>query len=136
MEKEECLPFHHSMAHSAESKELFFLLKHSLSTLLHVLCDWNFRLVKEVIENDMAVSMRLMRFGGRKTPFYRIVVSDRRSSRDGRFIEQVGTYDPMKDPVEIRFKEEKAIQWLKKGALPTQTVRQLLVQSGLSKKLA
>jgi small subunit ribosomal protein S16 len=124
------------MAHSAESKELFFLLKHSLSTLLHVLCDWNFRLVKEVIENDMAVSMRLMRFGGRKTPFYRIVVSDRRSSRDGRFIEQVGTYDPMKDPVEIRFKEEKAIQWLKKGALPTQTVRQLLVQSGLSKKLA
>ena len=84
----------------------------------------------------MAVSMRLMRFGGRKTPFYRIVVSDRRSSRDGRFIEQVGTYDPMKDPAEIRFKEEKAIQWLKKGALPTQTVRQLLVQSGLSKKLA
>jgi small subunit ribosomal protein S16 len=91
---------------------------------------------KEVIKNDMAVSMRLVRFGGKKTPFYRIVVSDRRSSRDGGFIEQVGTYNPMKDPVEIRFKEEKAIQWLRKGAQPTQTVRQLLIQSGISKKLA
>jgi small subunit ribosomal protein S16 len=91
---------------------------------------------KEVIKSDMAVSMRLMRFGGKKTPFYRIVVSDRRSSRDGGFIEQVGTYNPMKDPVEIRFKEEKAIQWLRKGAQPTPTVRQLLIQSGISKKLA
>ncbi len=83
----------------------------------------------------MAVSMRLMRFGGKKSPYYRIVISDSRSPRDGRFIEQVGTYDPKKDPVEIRFKEEKAIQWLKKGVQPTQTVRQLLVRSGLSKKL-
>jgi len=83
----------------------------------------------------MAVSMRLMRFGGKKNPFYRIVVSDRRTPRDGRFIDQVGTYDPKKDPVEVRFKEEKAIEWLRKGAQPTPTVRQLLIRSGLSKKL-
>ena len=84
----------------------------------------------------MAASMRLRRFGGRKTPFYRIVVSDRRSSRDGGFIEQIGTYDPKKDPVEVHFREEKAIQWLRKGAQPTPTVRQLLIQAGISKKLA
>jgi small subunit ribosomal protein S16 len=77
-----------------------------------------------------------MRFGGKKSPFYRIVVSDRRSSRDGRFIDQVGTYDPKKDPVGVQFKEEKAIQWLRKGAQPTPTVRQLLIRSGISKKLA
>jgi len=88
-----------------------------------------------VIENDMATSMRLMRFGGKKSPYYRIVVSDRRSARDGRFIDQVGTYDPKKDPVEIRFKEEKAMEWLRKGAQPTPTVRQLLIRSGISKKL-
>ncbi|OGP67879.1 MAG: 30S ribosomal protein S16 [Deltaproteobacteria bacterium RBG_13_47_9] len=82
----------------------------------------------------MAVSMRLMRFGGKKTPFYRIVVSDRRSARDGSFIDQVGTYDPKKDPVEVHFKEEKAIAWLRKGAQPTPTVRQLLIRSGVSKK--
>jgi small subunit ribosomal protein S16 len=84
----------------------------------------------------MTVSMRLMRFGGKKSPFYRIVVSDRRSSRDGRFIDQVGTYDPKKDPAEVRFKEEKAIQWLRKGVQPTPTVRQLLIRSGVLKKLA
>jgi small subunit ribosomal protein S16 len=91
---------------------------------------------EEVIQDDMAASMRLMRFGGKKSPYYRIVVSDRRSSRDGKFIDQVGTYDPKKNPVEVRFKEEKAIQWLRKGAQPTQTVRQLLIRSGISKKLA
>jgi small subunit ribosomal protein S16 len=84
----------------------------------------------------MAVSLRLMRYGGKKTPFYRIVVSDSRFSRDGRFIEQIGTYDPKKDPVEVRIKEDKAIQWLRKGAQPTPTVRQLLIRSGVSKKLA
>ncbi len=92
-------------------------------------------LLKEVVSKDMAASMRLMRFGGKKSPFYRIVVSDRRTSRDGSFIEQVGTYDPKKDPAEVRFKEEKAIQWLRKGAQPTPTVRQLLVRTGISKKL-
>jgi small subunit ribosomal protein S16 len=86
-------------------------------------------------KKNMAVSMRLMRFGGKKSPYYRIVVSDRRSPRDGRFIEQVGTYDPKKDPVEVRFKEEKAIAWLGKGAQPTPTVRQLLIRSGISKRL-
>jgi small subunit ribosomal protein S16 len=88
------------------------------------------------MKNDMAASMRLRRFGGKKTPFYRIVISDRRSSRDGGFIEQIGTYDPKKDPVEVRFKEEKTLQWLRKGAQPTPTVRQLLIQSGVSKKLS
>jgi small subunit ribosomal protein S16 len=91
---------------------------------------------EEVIQDDMAASMRLMRFGGKKSPYYRIVVSDRRSSRDGKFIDQVGTYDPKKNPVEVRFKEEKAIQWLRKGAQPTPTVRQLLIRSGISKKLS
>ena len=84
----------------------------------------------------MAASMRLMRFGGKKSPYYRIVVSDRRFARDGKFIDQVGTYDPKKDPVEVRFKEEKTIQWLRKGAQPTPTVRQLLIRSGISKKPA
>jgi small subunit ribosomal protein S16 len=84
----------------------------------------------------MAVSMRLMRFGGKKSPYYRIVISDSRSPRDGRFIEQVGTYDPKKDPVEVRFKEEKAISWLRKGAQATPTVHQLLVRTGIIKKLA
>ena len=82
----------------------------------------------------MAVSMRLMRFGGKKSPYYRIVVADSRSPRDGRFIEQVGTYDPKKDPAEVRFKETRAVQWLKKGVQPTPTVRQLLIQSGITKR--
>jgi small subunit ribosomal protein S16 len=89
-----------------------------------------------VIKKNMAVSMRLMRFGGKKTPFYRIVISDSRSKRDGSFIEQVGTYNPRKDPVEVQFKEEKAIQWLRKGVKPTPTVRQLLKRFGLTKKLS
>jgi small subunit ribosomal protein S16 len=88
-----------------------------------------------VVKNNMAASMRLMRFGGKKSPYYRIVVSDRRSPRDGKFIEQVGTYDPKKNPAEVRFKEEKAIRWLRKGAQPTPTVRQLLIKSGVTKKL-
>lgn len=82
----------------------------------------------------MAVSMRLMRFGGKKSPFYRIVVADSRSPRDCRFLDLIGTYDPKKDPIEIRIKEEKAIDWLNKGAQPTETVRRLLIKSGISKK--
>lgn len=81
----------------------------------------------------MAASIRLMRFGGKKSPYYRIVVADRRAARDGGFIEQVGTYDPKKSPAEVKFKEEKTLQWLKKGAQPTPTVRQLLIQSGVTK---
>ncbi len=84
----------------------------------------------------MPASMRLMRFGGKKSPYYRIVVSDRRFSRAGKFVEQVGTYDPKKDPTEVQFKEEKVLQWLRKGAQPTPTVRQLLIRTGISKKLA
>jgi len=83
----------------------------------------------------MAVSMRLMRFGGKKTPYYRIVIADSRLPRDGRFIEQVGTYNPKKDPAEVRIKEERAVLWLKRGVQPTPTVRQLLNQSGISKKV-
>lgn len=90
---------------------------------------------EEVVKEEMAVSMRLVRFGGKKAPFYRIVVADRRSARDGRFIDQVGTYDPKKNPAEFRFKEEKAIEWLKKGAQATPTVRQLLIRSGIMKRL-
>ncbi len=85
-------------------------------------------------KKNMPASMRLMRFGGKKSPCYRIVISDSRSPRDGRFIEQVGTYNPRKDPAEVHFKEEKAIQWLKKGVKPTPTVRQLLAKSGVTKK--
>ncbi len=84
----------------------------------------------------MAASMRLMRFGGKKSPYYRIVISDRRSARDGRFIDEVGSYNPRKEPVEVRFKEEKAADWLRKGAKPTPTVRQLLVRAGIGKKPA
>jgi small subunit ribosomal protein S16 len=92
-------------------------------------------LIEEVVKNNMAASMRLMRFGGKKSPYYRIVISDRHSSRNGKFIDQVGTYNPQKNPVEFQFKEEKAIQWLRKGAQPTPTVRQLLIRSGVLKKL-
>jgi small subunit ribosomal protein S16 len=88
-----------------------------------------------VIIENMPVSMRLMRVGEKKSPFYRIVVADRRISRNGRFIDQVGTYSPKKDPVEVQFKEEKAIEWLRRGAQPTPTVRQLLIRSGVAKKL-
>jgi len=79
--------------------------------------------------------MRLMRFGGKKTPFYRIVISDRRSARDGKFIDQVGTYDPKKDPLEVRLNEEKAMEWLKRGVQPTPTVRRLLSLKGISKRV-
>jgi len=84
----------------------------------------------------MAVSMRLMRFGGKKSPFYRIVVSDARFPRDGRFIEQVETYNPRKDPAEVKIKEDKAVAWLRKGAQPTPTVRQLLIRTGITKRLS
>ena len=86
------------------------------------------------MKKEMAVSMRLMRLGGKKSPYYRIVVSDRHSARDGRFIDEVGSYNPRKDPAEVRFKEEKAAEWLRKGAQPTPTVRQLLVRAGIGKK--
>jgi small subunit ribosomal protein S16 len=84
----------------------------------------------------MAIVMRLARFGGKKKPFYRIVVSDSRFPRDGRFIEKIGTYDPNKDPAEVHIMEDRAMEWYKRGAQPTKTVRKLLRQSGIFQKLA
>ena len=78
----------------------------------------------------MAVKIRLKRMGMKKHPFYRIVVADVRSPRDGRFIEELGYYDPMKQPAEIKVDSEKAKQWMKDGAQPTETVRVLLKKSG------
>ena len=76
------------------------------------------------------VKIRLRRMGKKKSPFYRIVVADSRSPRDGRFIEEIGYYDPMKQPAEIKVNNEKAAQWMKNGAQPTDTVRVLLKKSG------
>ncbi|MBW2059157.1 MAG: 30S ribosomal protein S16 [Deltaproteobacteria bacterium] len=83
----------------------------------------------------MAVSIRLARFGAKKRPTYRIVVTDSRSPRDGRFIERIGTYDPNQDPAAVRIEEDKAIQWMERGARPTQTVRRLMKESGLFDKM-
>ncbi len=82
----------------------------------------------------MAVKIRLKRMGGKKTPFYRVVVADSRSPRDGRFIEEIGTYNPLTDPAEVRLNEEKALQWLQNGAKPSDTVRSLLSKAGIMKK--
>ena len=79
----------------------------------------------------MAVKIRLARGGAKKKPFYQIVVTDERSRRDGRFIENVGTYDPNQNPAAIRLDETKAIEWLNKGAQPTDTVKQIMKQTGL-----
>ena len=78
----------------------------------------------------MAVKIRLMRMGAKKKPFYRIIVADSRSPRDGKFIETLGTYDPLKDPAEIKVDGEKAKKWISNGAQPTETVRALLKKSG------
>jgi len=80
----------------------------------------------------MAVRMRLKRMGAKKAPFYRIVVADSRSPRDGRFIEQVGYYDPTKDPAVIKVDEEIAKKWLSTGAQPSDTVRKLLKIAGVT----
>ena len=74
----------------------------------------------------MAVRIRMKRMGAKKAPFYRIVVSDSRSPRDGRFIEEIGTYDPLKDPGEIIVDKERAAYWIACGAQPSDTVRALL----------
>ncbi len=73
-------------------------------------------------ESKMAVKIRLRRMGQKKAPFYRIVVSDSRSPRDGKFIEEIGTYDPNQDPSVIKFDEEAAKKWLNNGAQPTEVV--------------
>lgn len=79
----------------------------------------------------MAVKIRLARYGSTKAPFYRIVVADSRSPRDGRFIERVGTYDPRTQPSDIKVDAEKAREWIGKGAQPTDQVRKLLQISGV-----
>ena len=84
----------------------------------------------------MAVKLRLKRMGAKQKPFYRIVAADSRSPRDGRFIETVGTYNPIKNPTEININEEKALYWLSKGAQPTDTVGSLLSEVGITKKFA
>ncbi len=76
------------------------------------------------------VKIRLKRMGMKKHPFYRVVVADIHSPRDGRFIEEIGYYDPMKKPAEIKIDNEKAKTWMKNGAQPTETVRVLLKKSG------
>ena len=79
----------------------------------------------------MAVKIRLKRIGAKKTPFYRVVVADARAPRDGRFVEEIGYYNPLTEPVEIKIDADKAKQWLKNGAQPTDTVKALLKKSGI-----
>lgn len=79
----------------------------------------------------MAVKIRLRRMGAKKAPFYRIVVADSRYPRDGRFIEEIGTYNPVVSPVEIKVDAEKAKQWIANGAQPTDTVKDILKKSGV-----
>jgi len=82
----------------------------------------------------MAVKLRLKRMGSKKRPFYRIVAADSRSPRDGRFIETVGSYNPISEPAEIKVDQELALKWLANGAQPTDTVRDLLSKQGIMKK--
>ena len=82
----------------------------------------------------MAVKLRLKRMGAKKRPFYRIVAADSRSPRDGRFIEVVGTYNPITEPSEVKVNEELALKWLQNGAIPTDTVRDLLRKQGVMEK--
>ena len=81
----------------------------------------------------MAVKIRLKRMGQKKAPFYRIIVADSRSPRDGRFIEEIGTYDPTRDPSEYRVNEELAKKWLANGAQPTETVSRIFKAAGIEK---
>lgn len=84
----------------------------------------------------MAVKLRLKRMGGKQKPFYRIVAADSRSPRDGRFIETIGTYNPIKKPAEVKIDEELAMKWLNNGAQPTDTVRALFSKEGIMAKYA
>ncbi len=79
----------------------------------------------------MAVKIRLRRMGAKKSPYYRIVVADSRFPRDGRFIEEIGTYDPNKNPAEVKVDGEKAKKWIGNGAQPTDTVKAILKKNGV-----
>ncbi len=81
----------------------------------------------------MAVKIRLRRMGAKKSPFYRIVVADSRYPRDGRFIEEIGTYNPLTDPATVEVDAEAAKKWLANGAQPTDTVKALLKKNGIEK---
>jgi small subunit ribosomal protein S16 len=83
---------------------------------------------------NLAVKIRLRRMGAKKRPYYRIVVADSRTPRDGRFIEAIGQYNPIDKPASIRLKEERVFHWLKQGALPTDTVNSLFRKIGLLRK--
>lgn len=83
----------------------------------------------------MAVKLRLKRMGSKKKPFYRIVAADSRAPRDGRFIEIIGTYNPTTEPVSVTLNEEVAVKWLKEGAQPSDTVRNILSKHGIMKRL-
>ncbi len=82
----------------------------------------------------MATKIRLRRMGAKKSPFYRVVVADSRSPRDGRFIEELGYYDPGTTPATIKIDEEKALKWLSNGAKPTETAQSLLKKVGILQK--
>ena len=79
----------------------------------------------------MAVKIRLARHGAKKKPFYRIVVADGESPRDGRFLEKVGTYNPLRDPAEVTLNTDRVQYWLQQGAIPTDTVRTILKKNGV-----
>ena len=82
----------------------------------------------------MAVKIRLKRMGAKKAPFYRVIVADSRSPRDGRFIDTIGTYNPLTTPAEIKLNEASAIKWLNNGAIPTDTVKNLFSKAGIMEK--
>ncbi|WP_297815626.1 30S ribosomal protein S16 [uncultured Lactobacillus sp.] len=82
----------------------------------------------------MSVKIRMRRMGSKRKPFYRIVVADSRMPRDGRFIEEVGYYNPLTNPDEVKLEEDKIFDWLQKGAQPSDTVRSLLSKAGLMKR--
>lgn len=82
----------------------------------------------------MAVKIRMKRAGAKKNPFYRIVVADSRAARDGRIIEQIGTYNPVSEPKELKVDEELALKWLNNGAKPSDTVHTLLSSQGIMQK--
>src|SRR5690625_2953309 len=82
----------------------------------------------------MSVKIRFKRMGSKRNPFYRIVVADSRSPRDGRSIEQIGMYNPVSEPVEVKIDEDKALDWMTKGAQPSDTVRNLFSKQGIMKK--
>src|SRR5690625_202376 len=99
--------------------------------MIKMLCLYELCILEVLI---MAVKIRMQRMGAKKNPFYRIVVADSRSPRDGRSIEQIGTYDPLSEPATVKIDEEKALDWMTKGAKPSDTVRNLFSNEGIMEK--